>query len=985
MKALSKFIAVSVIIGLAVVMALLLTPQAAHAATCTSNGNGNWTTITWSGCTTPGTDDDVVIAHNVTLNANVEVRGLKINSGATFSGSSYTLTLGYFENNGGTFNRDTSTIAFVAKTGVTPGVYGTSSTIDFHKVTISTGVDFGNGKGVIHNMLTINSGGSVPTGKAPTYASGSTLRYATGSSYTANEEWYPNTTSGPGVPHHVEIASGTTLTFGSATTARTMKGNLTINGALTLSSASGGDLNVGGNWTNNGTFNANGRQVKFNGSGTQTVTGATTFAYLDIANTSGGNVTLASNITVNRELKISSDGTLNAGSTTITMQGDSSAAPPFINNGTFNAGTGTVAFRGINNKNSRVVGSSATTFNNVTMTLGTGATDNRFGVDFYDHDNSKRAIIAGILTLNQYTFVATEEVGGNGTACGSGTCDGTPIYASTSTLRYNNSGTFNSAAEWWPDDGTPDCGSEKGLPYNVVIANDTTVNINAGFANNSKTPNYGAGSNKTVCGSVTMEVPSAAEDNALGSTAGTLTVKGDWINNNNEIPQEGGFTHNNGTVVFNGTAAQTIGGTAFTRFYNLTLNNSSGVSLDVGADAPRVLVDNLLKLSGNTRLFLGSTDLILSGAPSQPAIDPDGGSFSTDKMIVTNGAGALCKSYYVSSPTYPISGAYDFPIGDTTGTADYSPATLNYTAIYLLGVDPMACVRVVDEAVPGGDTTNYPTYITRYWSVDTGGIYNSTCVTTFYYVTDDVVIGSGQSAAALYHWSYDTRGNPPVSSWALRNPADTINKKLSSTVTESSTLLMAGRPLALRGTARELQAPAGYRPQAGGDYHYYHTARSGSPLAVTLASFTAAAATDGVTLAWETVAETDNAGFNLYRATSPLRSDDFSRPSPAWHKLNDALIPSAAPGSAQGHAYTWTDTTVEPGATYWYWLEDVSLAGGTTLHGPVSVTVGEPTAVGLVGLSAAGGPVSALPGWAVVAALGLALLAGLGAGRRRTR
>jgi len=164
---------------------------------------------------------------------------------------------------------------------------------------------------------------------------------------------------------------------------------------------------------------------------------------------------------------------------------------------------------------------------------------------------------------------------------------------------------------------------------------------------------------------------------------------------------------------------------------------------------------------------------------------------------------------------------------------------------------------------------------------------------------------------------------------------------------------------------------------------------------VALASFTAGAATDGVILAWETVSETDNAGFNLYRSTNPLGSDGFSRlalgsdgfsrPSATWLKLNDALIPSAAPGSALGHTYTWTDTAVEPGATYWYWLEDVDLSGATTLHGPVSVTVSEPTAVGLTGLAAAGGPASALLGWAVVAALGAALLAGLGTSLGRGR
>ncbi len=38
-----------------------------------------------------------------------------------------------------------------------------------------------------------------------------------------------------------------------------------------------------------------------------------------------------------------------------------------------------------------------------------------------------------------------------------------------------------------------------------------------------------------------------------------------------------------------------------------------------------------------------------------------------------------------------------------------------------------------------------------------------------------------------------------------------------------------------------------------------------SPQAVDLAGFTATAAAEGVTLAWETVSETDNAGFNVYR------------------------------------------------------------------------------------------------------------------------
>ncbi len=134
------------------------------------------------------------------------------------------------------------------------------------------------------------------------------------------------------------------------------------------------------------------------------------------------------------------------------------------------------------------------------------------------------------------------------------------------------------------------------------------------------------------------------------------------------------------------------------------------------------------------------------------------------------------------------------------------------------------------------------------------------------------------------------------------------------------------------------------------------------PAAVNLASFTAAAAAEGVTLAWETVSEMDNAGFNVYRSESAAGP---------WMQVNAALIPAAAPGSAEGHAYTWVDAGVQPGLTYFYRLEDVALSGATTLHDPVSVTLPAPTAVGLASFTAA----STTPA--------LAGLAGLGLRRRR--
>ena len=120
---------------------------------------------------------------------------------------------------------------------------------------------------------------------------------------------------------------------------------------------------------------------------------------------------------------------------------------------------------------------------------------------------------------------------------------------------------------------------------------------------------------------------------------------------------------------------------------------------------------------------------------------------------------------------------------------------------------------------------------------------------------------------------------------------------------------------------------------------------------------------------WETVSEIDNAGFSLYRTGSV-----GDRPEPGDLL---AYVPSQAPGSAQGFAYSYDDLDVQPGQTWWYWLEDVSMGGATTLHGPVSATVSTPTAVTLSGVQAnpAAGT-AALPWLLVVAGAGVALALG---------
>lgn len=101
--------------------------------------------------------------------------------------------------------------------------------------------------------------------------------------------------------------------------------------------------------------------------------------------------------------------------------------------------------------------------------------------------------------------------------------------------------------------------------------------------------------------------------------------------------------------------------------------------------------------------------------------------------------------------------------------------------------------------------------------------------------------------------------------------------------------------------------------------------------AVDLIDFSAVGGADGIKVSWQTATETENLGFNLYRAESLGGTRVL---------LNDGLIPTGVPsGSPFGAEYEFQDATAVSSVTYFYWLEDVDLAGAATLHGPVSATM----------------------------------------------
>ena len=83
-----------------------------------------------------------------------------------------------------------------------------------------------------------------------------------------------------------------------------------------------------------------------------------------------------------------------------------------------------------------------------------------------------------------------------------------------------------------------------------------------------------------------------------------------------------------------------------------------------------------------------------------------------------------------------------------------------------------------------------------------------------------------------------------------------------------------------------------------------------------------------VTVEWSTASELNTAGFNVLRGDNP--NGPFAR-------LNPQVIPASL-DPLVGGSYVFTDTTVMPGQTYYYQLEEVEIGGSTSPQGTVVAT-----------------------------------------------
>lgn len=561
---------------------------------------------------------------NIQLLSNLTIAGSKSNP-FIFSNS---VTGGGIDLNGNdlTLASVASGIALGSGTGLvrnisgTGNLYITGGTKTVNRVTtntlvigsgvnvqLSTGLDCGFIAGpssmtTLNGTLTINSGGFVST-YAPIYGSSSTLVYNSGGIYNVNAEWQATAdgAAGYGRPQNVTIQNSTTVNL--PINFKAMAGNLTIGSGCTFNlNASAGDFSLRGNWVNNGgTFNHNNRYVVFRGTtGTTTVEkvgGTETFYQLLIDKGAGAfNLQLNSHVIVTASTgPLSLFGTVTNGSGInlngfdLTLSGGG---------GTIDLGAGTALVKNITGSGNLYISGNKTITRTTSNTITFGPSVN--------------VQVSAGLTLNAASIATV-----NGTLqlnTGGTIISNAPVYGSTSTLIYNQTGAISVGTEWTSAATTAP--PVVGRPANVTIQNSTDLSMT------------------TTDRSLFRDLDISSGSLSLNGTSGNLLVGGNWT----RAATGAAFNQNGRTVQFWAVTPSflptTISRTGGETFGAVTIAKTVGINVNLGCD---VTINGLLTMSSG-RISIGSNTLEILGNNSGTVATISGTSAST---LTIGGTGTL--------------------------------------------------------------------------------------------------------------------------------------------------------------------------------------------------------------------------------------------------------------------------------------------------------------------------------------------------------
>lgn len=317
-----------------------------------------------------------------------------------------------------------------------------------------------------------------------------------------------------------------------------------------------------------------------------------------------------------------------------------------------------------------------------------------------DVNGNRTATINGTLNIN-----------GNGRLNESGNSTKTLVVGSTGYVAITDAG------------GT-DLGD---IDLNAISLNATST-VEYGASDDQQitdvaAPGYGhliisGGNTKSASGNLDIQGNLTISSATFNAGNSTHSLKGNWVKNG------GTFTTGTGRISFTGAAAQTIGGSQPTTFYNVTFANTNG---GITLTQPATISTNAGVTFTSGVVNTDATNLLIFNDEA------------TSSLLVTNPA----TTSYVNGPVRKVGNkAFVFPIGGATGFVPLSISAPDnnadaFTARYVRGVP----IENTDITVAGVDHISYCDYWDLTETNDAGTA--NTINATFYWNANNPCNGAG--------------------------------------------------------------------------------------------------------------------------------------------------------------------------------------------------------------------------------------------------
>jgi uncharacterized repeat protein (TIGR01451 family)/CSLREA domain-containing protein len=485
--------------------------------------------ITFTGNTSPSvkvTGGTVNTANTVDIDNSVTIAG-----GTLSAGSSSVFIAGNFTFSSGTFTGGTSTFTFdgTSAQSITGGATATFNHLTDANTSAALSV---NNNANANGNLTVNAsailtpaaaaiiGGTgtlTGNGRVDVTRTAMTADFLT--QYTITNKTLTNLTvnySGAGnqtvnnspTYNHLMISGSGTKTLQGATD---VNKDVLLTAATLDASASNFNMTVGGNWTNTGgTFTPRMGAVTFDaGSGTQTISGTTTFYDL---------------------IQSNSGATLAYGSSSTTIANTLSKTA-----GTMDSGTSTITFTGAAGS---IIGSGAKEFNNLVISMGASTSNSSGGNITIKNDYTNNGTFTQHATIRT-TFATGAD--GSHSFSGSGTTTFGKVDINSSNTVDAGSHNFNVAGDAVGSDSFVVTGTFTGnmstVTFNgsaaqIISGNGAknfsglTINNASGVAVNNATPAIDASVSGALTLTTDLTVASGAVLQQTGTSAGTADAVG---------------------------------------------------------------------------------------------------------------------------------------------------------------------------------------------------------------------------------------------------------------------------------------------------------------------------------------------------------------------------------------------------------------------------------------------------------------------------